>query len=101
MTLMNTSAVEWPTDGDHSVKLAYSWYHANGALHSLDGLRTRIAPSPRPGETVHLQAALRAPHRPGRYILKWDLVYDPYAWFKDRGALPLEVEVVIEPERDA
>jgi MoaA/NifB/PqqE/SkfB family radical SAM enzyme len=98
ITIMNTSAVEWPTEGDHAVKVAYSWYHANGALHVLDGMRTRIVPSPRPGETAALQAALRAPDRPGRYVLKWDLVYDPYAWFKDRGSLPLEIDVLVEAE---
>jgi radical SAM protein with 4Fe4S-binding SPASM domain len=101
ITIMNTSAVEWPTEGDHAVKMAYSWYYANGALHLLDGLRTRVAPSPRPGQTADLQAVLRAPSRPGRYVLKWDLVYDPYAWFKDRGSLPLEIDVVIEPESHA
>jgi len=96
LTIMNTSAVTWPNEGDHAVKIAYSWYYDNGALCHLDGLRTRIVPSPRPGESVTLQAVLRAPDRPGRYLLKWDLVYDPYAWFRDRGSLPLEVEVAVE-----
>jgi len=97
IAIMNTAAVAWPTEGDKSVKLAYSWYYDNGALLLLDGLRTPIAPSPHPGETAELRAALRAPERPGRYILKWDLVYDPFAWFKNRGSLPLEVEVLVEP----
>ncbi|MBM3335314.1 SPASM domain-containing protein, partial [Candidatus Sumerlaeota bacterium] len=89
ITIMNTSAVAWPTEGDHAVKIAYNWYYENDALCILDGLRTRIACSLQPGQTFQTQAVLRAPDRPGRYILKWDLVYDPYAWFKDRGSLPL------------
>jgi len=96
LTIMNAGALEWPTEGEQAVKIAYSWYYPNGALYFLDGLRTRIAPSPRPGQSVELRAVLRAPDRPGRYLLKWDLVYDPFAWFKDRGSLPLEVEVLVE-----
>ena len=99
IALRNTSALEWPTEGDHAVKLAYSWHYDNGALHELDGLRTPLGKPLRPGETVRLEAALRAPARPGRYLLVWDLVYDPYAWFKDRGSLPLEVEITVEPGR--
>ncbi|MCX8036344.1 MAG: SPASM domain-containing protein [Candidatus Sumerlaeia bacterium] len=96
VAVQNTSAVVWPTEGTYSVKLAYSWLYDNGAMYHLDGLRTLLVPPPRPGEIVELQANLRAPDRPGWYILVWDLVYDPYAWFKDRGSLPVEVDVLVE-----
>jgi radical SAM protein with 4Fe4S-binding SPASM domain len=96
LAIMNTSAVQWPTAGDEAVKISYSWHRANGAIQQRDGLRTSLDRSPNPGETIDLLAALKAPDQPGDYILKWDLVYDPFAWFKDRGAPPLEIEVVVE-----
>jgi hypothetical protein len=94
---MNTSASVWPTEGDHAVKIAFSWYYPNDRLYLLDGIRTAIRRAPKPGETVEIHAGLRAPDQPGRYRLKWDLVYDPYSWFRDRGSLPLEVDVEVEP----
>jgi len=97
IAVRNTSAVAWPTEGETAVKLAYSWYYENGSLCLLDGLRTLLGPPLGPGETAEVEAVLRAPDRPGRYVLAWDLVYDPFAWFKDRGSEPLEVEVTIEP----
>jgi len=96
LSVRNAGAVAWPVEGDHAVKVAYSWYHDNGALCLLDGLRTPLARSPQPGEVIDLGAVLQAPDRPGRYILRWDLVYDPYAWFAYRGSPPLDVDVVVE-----
>lgn len=97
ISIRNTSALAWPIRGEHAVKLSYNWHYDNGALYLLDGQRTPIGRPLRPGETIDLRATLRAPERPGRYLLVWDLVYDPYAWFKNRGSLPLEVEVSVEP----
>lgn len=98
ITIQNTSAVAWPVEGDYCVKLGYNWYHENGAVYWLDGLRTRIPRPLKPGESADLQAILHAPDAPGRYRLHWDLVYDPYFWFKERGSPPLEIEVAVAPQ---
>lgn len=100
LSVRNTSALIWPTTGEHSVKIAYSWHFANGAMHVQDGLRTLI-PRPLPaGDEASVQATVQAPGTAGNYLLVWDLVYDPYAWFKDRGCQPLEVLVRIHAPRE-
>ncbi|HMJ24746.1 MAG TPA: hypothetical protein VK475_02925, partial [Pyrinomonadaceae bacterium] len=49
-----------------------------------------------PGETISLKIEHAAPQRPGRYILKFDLVAQHVCWFEDVGseAFTIEFEVV-------
>lgn len=42
-----------------------------------------------PGETIRLRVEYRAPHRPGAYTLKLDLVNQHVCWFEQRGSAPL------------
>ena len=65
-------------------------------MYQLDGLRTELPLELAPFAPTELDASLQAPERPGRYLLKWDLVNETVAWFRDRGCPPLEVEVTVE-----
>ena len=49
-----------------------------------------------PGETISLKIEHAAPQRPGRYILKFDLVAQHVCWFEDVGseAFTIEFEVI-------
>ena len=47
------------------------------------------------GEEVEVIASLRAPDRPGRYVVVWDLLHGGEVWFSEKGAEPLEVEVEV------
>ena len=94
--VMNTSATPWPTRGRPAVYLAYSWFDERGNLHQLDGERTPLPVSAPPFKPLEVDAALRAPDSPGRYILKWDLVNEDLAWFRDKGCPPLEVHIEVD-----
>jgi len=63
-----------------------SWYHA-GAFLPGD-----VAP----GESVHIDIALRAPEEPGSYLLEFDMVSEHLAWFEDLGSKVLRRELVVE-----
>lgn len=95
LSVCNTSALTWPTQGEHAVKLAYGWCFDNGAVHVQDGLRSPLPQPVHAGEEVTVRATVQAPQASGSYILVWDLVYDPFAWFKDHGCPPLEVPVAV------
>ena len=45
-----------------------------------------------PGESARLRFELQAPHTPGRYTLKLDLVAQHVCWFEARGSEPLSVQ---------
>jgi hypothetical protein len=47
----------------------------------FEGLRSGLPHDVKPGESVTLDAMLRAPTRPGTYHLEWDMVQEHYAWF--------------------
>jgi SAM-dependent methyltransferase/glycosyltransferase involved in cell wall biosynthesis len=44
-----------------------------------------------PGETIRLRIEHAAPHRPGNYTLKFDLVDQHVCWFEDVGSAPLTI----------
>jgi hypothetical protein len=66
-------------------------YDEAGALVSE---RHGTPPLPRalaPGESAALKFELKAPHAPGLYTLKLDMVAQHVCWFEERGSAPLKV----------
>jgi 2-polyprenyl-3-methyl-5-hydroxy-6-metoxy-1,4-benzoquinol methylase/glycosyltransferase involved in cell wall biosynthesis len=75
-----------------SCMLGVRVYDESGALVSE---RHGTPPLPRalaPGESVALKFELKAPHAPGLYTLKLDLVAQHVCWFEERGSEPLKVQ---------
>ncbi len=48
-----------------------------------------------PGETLELGTAVWAPHAPGEYELKLDLVDEHVTWFEDQGSEPLVQKLIV------
>jgi O-antigen ligase len=48
-----------------------------------------------PGESVTLDANLRAPKRPGEYLLMWDLVHEDTTWFSGQGVKPGVARLIV------
>jgi hypothetical protein len=92
----NRGAITWPSGGPWPVHLTYHWEERpSGRIVVFEGLRSRFARDVTPGEAARVEARVRAPARPGRYLLRWDLVHEKVTWFGDRGderrADPVEV----------
>ena len=69
------------------IHLSYHLYqHAGRPL--VDGPRTDLPRDVLPGETVAIDAILRAPAKPGEYLLMWDLVHEDTTWFSGQGVKP-------------
>jgi hypothetical protein len=84
--LRNESQVAWPARGLPAVHLAYHWRDAGGGVVEWEGERWRLPRSVAPGESATVTGSVRAPERPGRYLLELDLVYERVSWFSGRGA---------------
>lgn len=69
------------------IHLSYHLYE-NSTRPLVDGPRTDLPHDVLPGESVTLDAILRAPRRPGEYVLMWDLVHEDTTWFSGQGVAP-------------
>ena len=49
-----------------------------------------------PGEAFELEMRLRAPERPGRYVLEFDMVSEHLSWFEDLGSPTVRHELSVE-----
>lgn len=92
----NQGALPWLRSAPSPVALAYHWLDAaTGRVVVFDGMRTVFPSDLLTGGAVGVRARVRAPARPGRYILWWDLVHEHTSWFSERGNPGLREEVVV------
>ena len=87
----NTGRLTWDARSFH---LSYHWYEPRTRALE-DGGRTLLAGDLGPGGSMRLEAELRAPRRPGRYLLVWDMVHEHATWFSGQGVLPAVVPVEV------
>jgi hypothetical protein len=84
----------WGERGEPEVRLSYQWLDAAGNVVD-HGLRTPLPTDLAPGESQVVPLHVVAPHLPGRYRLRFDLVHEHVVWFGNT----LEREVEIEPRQ--
>lgn len=86
----NTGRKTWSIA--ESFHLSYHWYDVERRLLA-DGPRTELPRDVRSGESVRLDALVRAPMQEGRYLLAWDMVHEGTTWFSGQGVEPGAVAV--------
>ena len=96
VSVRNTSNFTWRSSGDHPVRFAYHWFDKDGRKIVHDGERTLLAEDLPAGATAKLMATVIAPSSPGEYTLRLTFVQEGIAWFYEKGAKPVEIEVRVE-----
>jgi len=100
VTVKNLGEAPWPHKGGpgaaHGVLLSYHWLQKGNPDPLVDGIRTNLPADLAPGAQVALIATVKAPDKPGTYILEFDMVQEAVAWFKDRGSRPVRFDVAVE-----
>jgi O-antigen ligase len=86
----NTGRKAWTEEGQFH--LSYHWYDVERHV-VMDGGRTRLPRAMGPGDSAVLTAEVRAPGRPGSYLLLWDMVQEHTSWFSGQGVRPAAVRV--------
>jgi hypothetical protein len=81
VTLRNTGAITWVASGHHAFRLSYHWMLPDGHIVVLNGRRTPLPRSLRPGSAQTLTARVTAPSRPGQYRFAWDIAQEGVLWF--------------------
>lgn len=103
VVVKNISQNVWPSKpnpkGLNAVNLSYHWLGRKGDIVVSDGLRTPLPNDVAPGESVSLNASIRAPQRAGKYTLDVTLVQEGVAWFPEREGDKLSVAVFVADEQ--
>lgn len=87
LTIINTGALTWPATGKKPVLIGYHWMADDGTtLLVLEGQRTALVQDVPSDTKIDVVASVKAPDKPGRYVIWWDLVHDGVTWFSDAGA---------------
>jgi len=93
VTLENAGTAPW-----RELNFSYHWLDERGNPIHWDGIRTPIEASP--GERRELNASIRGPIPPGRYVLAVDLVDEHRFWLAELGNHSPAQAVDVSP-RDA
>lgn len=94
LTVRNASWREWRSEQTpHPILLSYHWLDARRGPVEYDGLRTPLPRPVLPGESCAVTMRVRAPAKPGSYVLEIDLVEEGVSWFTRAGTRPLRSPV--------
>ena len=95
----NRSWRTWTSQADPPIFASYHWLDADGALLVVDGARSPLPRPVAPGDECDVALRLRAPPRPGRYLLALDLVHEGITWFSEAGSPSLQIPVRVRTRR--
>ncbi|HUP27246.1 MAG TPA: O-antigen ligase family protein [Chloroflexia bacterium] len=106
VTLRNEGPMVWQAERVPAVDLSYHWKNAGEGPDAqyyavFEGERTRLPADVAPGGTVSVEAIVRAPAKPGNYLLEWDLVQERVAWFYEKSKLRTPPSLHTVRERSA
>ncbi|OQA20085.1 MAG: N-acetylmuramoyl-L-alanine amidase [Chloroflexi bacterium ADurb.Bin360] len=102
-TLRNAGTNTWYRVADPNsgtpYHLGYHWYDSTGAQvvqPPAEDHRTALPGDVSFGSTAVIpDAALTAPHVPGNYTLKWDMVHEGVTWFATSGNPTLDIQMTV------
>ncbi len=98
VTVRNTGRRPWRKAEE--MHLSYHLYES-AKRPLVDGPRTDLPRDVLPGESVTIEAILRAPANEGEYLLMWDLVHEDTTWFSGQGVKPGVARLIVGRGRPA
>lgn len=98
LTVTNTGRVTWQPGAESPFRASYHWLDGDtDRVVQYDGARTELPADVVPGASATLAMQVRAPEKPGRYRIAWDIVQEHRLWFSTEAGASLTwttVEVV-------
>jgi hypothetical protein len=86
----NAGSAAW-----RGLSVSYHWLDERGNPIVWDGIRTAVEAAP--GQSVELEAPVRAPIPPGAYRLAFDLVDEHRFWLAELGNFTPELDLDVRP----
>lgn len=91
----NKSAVTWSISSISGIFLRNRWFDAeHKPVAFVDG-KAPLLQTLKPNDSLQFELVIRAPSKPGTYILELDLVDEGIAWFGEMGSLSLKVKCLV------
>jgi O-antigen ligase len=85
----NTGRLKWDSDDSPPIVFSYHWLLPDAdRVVAFNGERTAFERPVLPGGSATVHALVRAPQRPGRYRLEWDLAQEGRLWFSTEPDAP-------------
>jgi SAM-dependent methyltransferase len=97
-TVTNTSQFHWHHNEPFALRLGNHWLDPNGSCLVRDDGRAKLPDGIARGGTVSVVLPVKAPARPGSYVLELDVVQEGIAWFADNGSPTLRLEIKVESD---
>jgi hypothetical protein len=98
LTIRNQGRIAWRAQGRQAVEVTYHWLDASAEKILIwDGARSAILSNVEPGARLKCEPWIRAPGKPGRYNLQWDMLQENMTWFSVMGPSRSLVEVTVLP----
>ncbi len=97
LNITNNSKMTWPQNG--YVKVSYSF--VDSGEHQGYKARVPMSQDVSPGENITIPVTVETPSVPGKYPLKFDLIYENISWFSEKGVPVHAVEVEVGTDFNA
>jgi hypothetical protein len=101
VTVKNTGNEAWPNKGSDEkgtniVALGFYWHDSAGKKID-EGQGVSLLPNVlASGSSISFKVTIHAPVKPGNYKLYFSMFQNNVAWFNDKGATPLVVNVKVK-----
>lgn len=95
VTVRNTGFLLWNHESDpYRMDLGTHWVNRDtGEMIIWDGDRGLLLEDVSHNEEIVIDIKIKAPDKPGMYILQYDMVHERVTWFSDKGVILLEVNI--------
>lgn len=103
VTLYNSGALTWRSDGINPFRLAARWYQPQTDKELAFQPRWSLQRPLPPGESMTLEVPVRAPVIGGEYELVWDMLHENVTWFDAKTDTAQRSHVTVTgdaPQRD-
>ena len=100
VAVRNAGGAVWPASerglSPFRLSAADHWLDREGRTVTSDDGRGALPRDLRPGEEAEISFDVRAPARPGDYLLELDMLQEGVAWFAHKGSKTLRVPVRVQ-----
>jgi SAM-dependent methyltransferase len=93
LDITNLTDTAWSQPDVGGIRAGNHWLDEAGEMVVQDDGRASLPSSVGPGGECRIQLEVRAPDRPGKYVLEVDVVHEGISWFSDRGSATARVTV--------
>lgn len=99
LEITNSSRHAWRQDKRTVIRVGDHWFSPDGCSMLIqDDGRADLPLTLAPGESCLAYLKCTTPSEAGGYICEIDLVHESISWFKDKGSIPLRLEILVRDE---